>query len=149
MPVKIHAAAGLLGFLLIVGFWSSTVLSELFGSPDLVARVKATILWGMAVLIPALALAGASGMAIGRKRRDAPALAKKKRMPFIALNGLLILMPAAVFLAARSQVGLFDAWFYGVQAIEIIAGATNMVLLGLNIRDGMRMAGHRRQVAAR
>jgi hypothetical protein len=32
-----------------------------------------------------------------------------------------------------------------VQGIELVAGAVNMVLLGLNIRDGRRMTAGRRR----
>jgi len=31
-----------------------------------------------------------------------------------------------------------------VQAIELIAGAINLTLMGLNMRDGLRMAGRLR-----
>ena len=141
MRTRIHAAAGAIGFLIILTFWSSTALSELFGSAETVAQVKTGILWGMIALIPALAITGASGMAMGRRRKDPPARRKMKRMPFIALNGLLVLVPSAFFLADRAGSDLFDAWFYGVQAIELIAGATNLCLMALNIRDGLIMTG--------
>jgi hypothetical protein len=65
-------------------------------------------------------------------------------MPFIAANGLLILVPAAVFLALRAQAGLLDGVFYGVQAVELAAGAANLTLIGLNIRDGLRLGRLRR-----
>ncbi|MGD1875884.1 MAG: hypothetical protein ACFB13_00110 [Kiloniellaceae bacterium] len=141
MARRLHAAAGVAGFLLIAVFWSATALSELFGSTQSIAAVKAAILWGMLALVPALAGAGASGMAMGRKRRDASARAKMRRMPVIAFNGLLVLMPSAFFLAARAEAGIFDVWFYGVQAIELVAGALNITLIGLNIRDGLAMTG--------
>lgn len=141
MRARIHAIAGVTGFLIILLFWSSTVLSELFGSYAAIAAVKEAILWGMTVLIPCLAIAGASGMAMGRKRKDPATKRKKKRMPFIALNGLLILVPSAFFLADRASAGTFDTWFYSVQAVELTAGGINLSLMGLNIRDGMLMAG--------
>jgi hypothetical protein len=31
-----------------------------------------------------------------------------------------------------------------VQAIELLAGATNLMLMGLNVRDGLRTAGRLR-----
>ncbi len=141
MPRPIHAAAGVAGFVLILVFWSATALSALFGAADTVATVKTAIAWGLLALIPALAIAGASGMAMGRYRADPPAMAKRRRMPVIALNGLLVLVPSALFLADRATAGLFDAWYYGVQAVELTAGAVNMLLIGLNIRDGLTMSG--------
>lgn len=139
MKTKAHALAGGIGFLMILLFWTSTVTSELFANHETVAAVKALILKGMFILIPAMAIAGGSGMAMGRKRKDALTRAKKKRMPFIAVNGLIILVPAAWFLAGKAAAGEFDNTFYIVQVVELIAGAANLSMMGLNIRDGLRM----------
>ena len=144
MKQKLHAIAGVTGFLIILTFWTSTVVSEIFGAPQTIAQVKSMILWGMFGLIPAMAIAGGSGMAMGGRRKDAPARAKKKRMPFIAANGLLILLPAAFFLEAQASRGIFDTVFYIVQGIELFAGAVNLTMMGLNIRDGLRMSRRRR-----
>jgi hypothetical protein len=66
-------------------------------------------------------------------------------MPFIAGNGLLVLVPCAIVLNRWAAVGSFDAAFCVVQAIELIAGAANLTLMGLNARDGLRMAGRLRR----
>ena len=66
---------------------------------------------------------------------------KSKRMPMIAANGILILIPSALYLASKAGAGEFDAAFYAVQALELAAGAANITLLGLNMRDGLRMKG--------
>ena len=145
MKPKIHAIAGLIAFLTVLAFWISTVGSELAGSAETVVRVKTMILNGMIVLIPAVAIAGASGMNMARRRKDAPALAKKRRMPVIAANGLIVLVPAAFYLQSKAATGEFDTAFYAVQALELLAGATNLVLMGLNIRDGRAMTQRRRQ----
>lgn len=139
MKTRIHALAGVIGFLTILAFWTSTVTSELFASFETVVFVKGMILKGMFILIPALAIVGASGMAMGRKCKDAPAVAKKKRMPLIAANGLLILVPSAFYLASKAEAGALDSWFYAVQALELIAGAANLTMMGFNIRDGLKM----------
>lgn len=138
---RIHALAGVLGFLTILTFWTSTVVSELFGSHETIAVVKAMILKGMFVLIPAMVIVGASGISLGGKRQDALALAKKKRMPLIAANGLLILVPSAFFLEALGSAGTFDIRFYVVQALELVAGLANLTMMGLSIRDGLTMSG--------
>ena len=87
MKTKIHALAGVIGFLTILSFWSSTLYSELFGSHETVAYVKTMILKGMFILIPAMIVVVASGINLGLRRKDAKTLAKKKRMPFIGGNG--------------------------------------------------------------
>lgn len=143
----LHAAAGLLAFALIATFWMSTAMTELFGSPSAIAWVKSAIVSGMFVLVPTIVATGASGFALGRGMRLPTVAAKKRRMPFIAGNGLLILLPSAIFLAARAQAGAFDTAFYLVQGLELVAGATNLVLIGLNIRDGVAIS-RRRQASA-
>ncbi len=60
-------------------------------------------------------------------------------MPLIAANGVLVLIPSALFLAYKARAGEFDMTFYAVQALELVAGAANITLLGLNIRDGLKM----------
>ncbi len=141
MKTRMHAVAGLVGFVTILSFWTSTVMVELFAGPAAIAVVKSRILTGMIVLVPAMAIVGATGMSLGRKRRDALTHAKKTRMPIIAVNGLVILVPAAIFLAWKANAGAFDGWFYTVQAVELGAGAVNLTMMGLNIRDGLRMTG--------
>jgi hypothetical protein len=62
-------------------------------------------------------------------------------MPFIAVNGLLVLIPCAIFLNRWAAAGTLDSTFYLVQGLELLAGAANLTLMGLNIRDGLRMSG--------
>ncbi len=144
MIKTIHPIAGIIGFLTILTFWTSTLYSEIFTSHATVSSVKTMIVYGLFLLVPAMIIVGATGMSMGSRRKDAPALAKKKRMPFIAANGLLILVPAALYLNAKAGAGSFDNSFYIVQVIELVAGATNLTLMGMSIRDGRAMAARRR-----
>ena len=114
---------------------------ELFGSQAAVVAVKSWVLSGMVVLVPAMVIVGATGMSLGRRRRDLLSNAKKGRMPLIATNGIVILVPAAFYLAFKAGSGVFDGWFYAVQAVELLAGMANLVMMGLNMRDGLRMTG--------
>lgn len=145
---NVHLVAGVLAFTLIVTFWISTAASELFGDGATVAAVKQAILWGMLVLIPAMAAVGGTGFRLGGKSTAPVVVRKRRRMPVIGLNGILILVPSAFFLAARASVGQFDAAFYIVQGIELAAGAVNISLMSLNMRDGLAMTLKRRRGAA-
>jgi len=147
MTPKLHAAAGTLALFTIATFWSSTIVTELFGSHALIAQTKTLILWGMVGLIPAMATAGATGAALGKKRKGPVIARKSRRMKIIAANGLLILLPSAVFLAMRAGSGQFDTLFYSIQALELIAGATNITLLTANLRDGLAIAARRKKPA--
>ena len=143
MKRNIHTVAGGMALVLIATFWTATVASELAGDPALVAKVKQGVLMGMAVLVPALMATGGSGFSLAKSWRGHAVEIKKKRMMLAAANGLLILLPSAALLAAWSAAGRFDALFAIVQALELTAGATNFVLLGLNMRDGLRMRSRR------
>lgn len=144
----VHPVAGALALATIAVFWLSTALSELFASDAVVVAVKTAIPWGFLLLVPALAAAGGSGFALAKGRRAGLVGAKARRMPLIAANGILVLVPAALFLAWKAGRAELDAVFYAVQALELAAGAVNVALLGLNMRDGLRMrAGLRRRAA--
>jgi hypothetical protein len=147
MLKTLHPIAAAVALLTIGVFWLATVLSELFGSHAAITAVKSAIPWGFLVLIPALAATGGSGFARAHGRRAGLIGAKLKRMPFIAANGLLVLIPAAFFLAHKARADQFDTAFYVVQALELVAGATNITLLSLNMRDGLRLTGRLRRPA--
>ncbi len=145
MPRIIHPIAGLVAILTIATFWLSTTISELFASEATVIAVKSAIPWGFILLVPALAATGGSGFFLSKGQRQGLVGTKLKRMPFIGANGLLVLIPAALFLASKAKAGEFDATFYTVQALELIAGAVNITLLGLSMRDGMAVTQWRRK----
>src|SRR5437016_2550018 len=130
----VHPVAGALALLTIATFWLSTFLSELFASEAAVVAVKTAIPWGFLLLIPALAATTGSGLAVAKGRRSGAIGNKLNRMPLIAANGVLVLIPAALFLAAKAKAGEFDGAFYAIQGLELIAGAANIVLLSLNMR---------------
>ena len=141
MTKLIHPVAGAVAIATIATFWLSTATSELFASHAAITSIKTAIPWGFLLLIPALALAGGSGVILAKGRRAGLIGTKFKRMPYIAANGILILIPSALFLASKARAAEFDAAFYAVQALELIAGATNIALLALNMRDGLKMKG--------
>ena len=62
-------------------------------------------------------------------------------MKGVAANGLLVLLPSAWMLASWANAGRFDGAFYTLQAVELVAGAVNVTLLTLNMRDGLRLTG--------
>ncbi|NTV46584.1 MAG: hypothetical protein HGB11_08730 [Chlorobiales bacterium] len=141
MKTKIHGIAGRVALLTISAFWVSTVIVELFGTHETIALVKRGIIWGMGILIPSIIATGVSGNLLGKNRAGALISAKKKRMPVIALNGLLILVPSAFFLNLCASNGEFSRAFYIAQGLELIAGAVNLFLIGSSVRDGVRLTG--------
>lgn len=146
MKAIIHASAGTVAMLCILSFWTSTAISELFLSEEAVVAVKQAILQGMWLLVPAMAIVGGSGISLAGGRAGRLVESKKKRMPFIALNGLLVMVPAAFFLSHKAAAGEFDAVFYAFQALELAVGLVQLTLMGLNLSDGLKLAGRLRRV---
>lgn len=141
MKSKLHGFFGAVALLCIATFWASTAVSELFLDQASVVAVKNAILTGMWVLIPAMAATGGSGFSLARARRGRIVDVKARRMKAVAANGLLVLLPSAWMLASWANAGRFDAAFYALQGVELVAGAINITLLTLNMRDGLRLAG--------
>ena len=138
-----HAASGAFALLTITAFWSSVLYAELeLGHSD-IAEVRTAIAYALPLLIAFLATAGATGNRLAGHSKAPIVLAKVRRMKLAAANGLLVLVPSATFLAIQARAGEFDGWFATVQAIELIAGATNIALLALNMRAGMTMRSRR------
>jgi hypothetical protein len=139
---RVHFIAGLLATLTIATFFVSTVIVELLGIHETVATVKALIVMpGLFILVPAIVATGGSGFFLSKSRKGRLVEAKKKRMPVIATIGVLILIPCAIFLDRWVSADAFNPTFYLVQAAEFLAGAVNLSLMGLNIRDGLKASG--------
>ncbi len=139
-----HAVAGSTAMLIIACFWTSTVISESCLDHAAVAAVKHAVVYGLFLLVPFLAATGGSGFALSKTRKGPLVDEKKKRMAVIAGNGLLLLIPAAIFLNSKAAAGEFDALFYAVQVVELIVGVVQLTLMGMNFRDGLRLAGELR-----
>lgn len=146
MTHKIHLLAAITATLCIATFFSSSIIVELIGTSDSIAVVKSLIVFpGLFILVPAIAATGGTGFLLARQRTGRLVEMKKKRMPFIGINGLFILLPAAIVLNIWASNGLFDTRFYLLQGLELLAGATNLTLMSMNIRDGLKLAGNLRK----
>ncbi|OWU86046.1 hypothetical protein ATO6_04035 [Oceanicola sp. 22II-s10i] len=145
MAKIIHPIAGAVALLLIFTFWSTTIGVELFGTTRQVIAVKQAIPWGFLLLIPAMAVTGGTGAIRSRGRTGGLVGRKTRRMQYAAANGILVLIPAALFLSRQAAAGDFGWAFQTVQAVELIAGTVNLALIGLNMRDGLRMSGRLRR----
>lgn len=107
-----------------------------------VAAVKSAILSGMWLLIPALAATGGSGFVLAKGKSGRLVSIKSLRMKIAAGNGLLVLLPSAFVLSFWANNGRFDSGFYALQGLELLAGAINIFLLIMNMRDGLKLSGH-------
>jgi hypothetical protein len=143
---RLHAAAGTLAFVTLVSFWVATLSSELLGAPSVLAA-KSYVLVGMLWLVPALVTAGWTGSVLATGRKGPRVRAKMRRMPVVALNGLLVLLPSALCLRGMAADGVLGSSFVALQALELAAGALNLGLLGASLRDGLMLTGRLRRRA--
>lgn len=139
MLTLIHKLAAATAFMLILMFFSASLMAELVADTGTIARVKAVIVYAVWLLLPAMAIAGLTGARLAGGRTTPVLQRKQRRMPIVAANGLLILLPAALYLNHLAAAGDFGLRFYSVQALELLAGLVNLSLLALNIRDGRRL----------
>jgi hypothetical protein len=137
--VTLHGVSGAAALGLVACFWSLALWCELGASAATVVVLRQGILYALPLLVLALATAGASGARLAGRVPGPAARAKLRRMRLAAVNGLLVLIPAAVFLGLRARAGDLSGPFATVQAAELCAGAVNMVLLGRNLAAGLAM----------
>lgn len=141
----IHPIAGTFATVLIALFFISTIVVEIIGNPASITSLKSLILYGVCFLIPASIAVGVSGFKIEKNIANTGILSKKaKRMKIIGPNGLLILLPCAIALDYLASQGDFGSVFITIQAIELIAGPVNLILMVLNMRDGLSLMKARR-----
>ena len=141
MKAIVHRIAGTVALLSIATFWMSTIISEVLLNHEAVLAVKQAIVYGLFLLVPAIAITGISGFLLGKRRNGNLTVQKKKRMRFIVANGLLVLIPCALFLNGKAAASEFDMHFYAVQFLELVVGMVQIILMSLNFRDGRTLAG--------
>jgi hypothetical protein len=140
-----HAVAGSLAMLLVLSFLTITILSELSMDAGNVALAKRIILYGICLLVPLMAIAGGSGFSLAAGRVGPLVDGKKKRMRLIAANGMLVMLPSAIWLYYSAVKGEFGSAFVVVQGIELVGGFAQLYLLARNFRDGLRLSGRLRR----
>ena len=145
---KLHAAAGGIAILTILGLQAFIGWREASGYPVDLAASRTAALWVVGlVLIPALAAAGGSGAWLGRGWRGPVVATKRARMQVVAALGLLVLVPLAIGLWFLATQGWIDGRYHLLTRVETLAALVNVLLLGLNMRDGLRMRAPRRASA--
>ncbi len=140
MLKRLHATAGSLALLTLLSFWISTVVAEGFLSWPAVVAVKGAIVEGLFVLVPTMILTGVTGAVLSRGRSGLVAI-KAKRMKILTANGVLVMIPAALFLNLKAAAGEMDGLFSLVQAIELAVGAVQVAFMSMNVHGGLRLSG--------
>jgi hypothetical protein len=140
ISLKLHRLFALTTFLTILTFWTSTLITELFFDYKTVLTVKSLIVFpGLFILIPSIIITAITANLLVKSSDKIELIkSKKARMPIIGVIGGAILLPSAMYLNSLASQQLFDFEFYLFQAIELIAGATNIWLMYLNIKESRK-----------
>ncbi|WP_407117401.1 hypothetical protein [Bradyrhizobium sp. LMG 9283] len=134
MAKILHPMAGATALVMIATLWISTVLTEVLASHASVTVIKTAIPWASCYWSRRC---GDRRFFLAKEGRAGLIDAKIKRMPFVAGNGILVLIPAALFLASnRVRLDVLCS-----ADAQTACRATNIFLLRLNMRDGFKMKG--------
>ncbi|WP_149303814.1 hypothetical protein [Pareuzebyella sediminis] len=138
--VKAHIIATSIAVLTIGCFFSFSLIAEIIGNQEFIKQVKTGILYCLPVLLFAMPILGITGKKLAGKSQSPIVATKMKRMKFVAFNGI-ILISLAIYLYFRAINNNIDSTFLYVQIIELLFGAINLTLIGLNIKAGMKLSG--------
>jgi hypothetical protein len=142
---RVHATAAIVAIVLVATFMTATITVEVLGDADAVLATKTAILFALLLLIPSVMIAGGTGRSLVAGRTSPLLRAKQRRTAAVAVIGLGVLLPAAVILRALAAADDHGLTFLLVQAVELVGGAVNLVLLGLNARAGRTLTAARRR----
>ncbi|WP_257449088.1 hypothetical protein [Archangium lipolyticum] len=141
MKNRIHAILGTTALLFISSFFMTSSIVELSGRTDWILAAKRYIAYALVFVFPCMIATAAVGRSLAANRESALIQKKQARMRFIAANGLLVLTPLAIALYMLALRGSFGPLFMVLQLVELMAGATNIYLLTLMMRDGFHLSG--------
>lgn len=137
---QVHRLAGTAALLLAFSFLSATAYAELMHDPALIYRVKKFIVLTIPLMLVLMPLSALSGRKMAGKSRNPIIKRKSRRLRFIAINGIMLVL-LAILLYLKAAGRNFDTGFWVLQALELMLGALNIVLLALMARDGMKLSG--------
>ena len=142
--MRIHFFAGIAVLIILSTFWVALIISDFFLGHEAVAQVRLGIVYALIVLIPSMIAVKATGGKLGKNRMDDTRIQqKKKRATWMAINGVLIMVPAAFFLNYKASSGEFDTVFYIVQGIELLVGSFQYYFVLKNFNVGMSLRKER------
>lgn len=138
--VKAHIISTSIAVVTIGCFFSFSLVAEIMGNQEFIKQIKIGVLYGLPVLLVAMPMLAMTGKKLAGNSKSTIVATKMKRMKFVAFNGV-ILISLAIYLYFRAVNNNIDSTFLGVQIIELLFGAINLTLLGLNIKAGMKLSG--------
>lgn len=138
--VKVHLTATIIAVLTIINFFGFSLFAEILGQDLFIQQVKTGILYCLPILIVVMPILAISGNKLAGSSRNPLIINKMKRMKFIALNGLILIL-LAIYLYYHATFKTIDSTFLYVQIVELLFGAVNLGLIAMNINAGLKLSG--------
>ncbi|MBU3538657.1 hypothetical protein [Polynucleobacter sp. UK-Gri1-W3] len=142
MKTILHSSAGIFSMFFLFVFFTATLVSEYFYSPQDVITVQQAILQAMLAYLFLILIAGAIGLSLSKERKGRLVDVKKKRMLAIIFFSVGVLLPVVYLLAGQTLESDRGIFFFYLEGIELGVCALIMVLLGLNARDGAKLTAN-------
>lgn len=135
-----HKVAGVVMLITLVTFFVSTITIELLGDHEQIKWLKLLIMiFAIVLIVPLTIIIGKTGkkVSIGHN----PKLLKKKSKLFKTIQriGPFVLAPTGISLYFMARSDIFNAVFYTIQLIELIAQLTSIVLIIIAINTGIQL----------
>ncbi|PVW14680.1 hypothetical protein [Marixanthomonas spongiae] len=138
--VTVHIIATCIAVMTISCFFSFSLLAEILGNEVFIKQVKTAILYCLPILLICMPVLALSGKKLAGNSKSSIVAKKLKRMKLVAINGV-ILISLAIYLYYHAIFKTIDTTFLLIQILELLFGAINLGLIGLNIQAGLKLSG--------
>ncbi len=135
-----HRITAILVLAILTAFWGAIFISDFFLGHEALVKVRQGIVYALIVLIPSMIAVKMTGGKLGHGRiSDVRVQQKKKRATLMAVNGALIMVPAAFFLNYKASHGEIDTIFRLVQGLELLVGSFQYYFVTSNFKTGLAL----------
>ncbi len=136
----LHATAAVAALFIISTFFVFSLVVEILGHLFWIKTAKTVILCAMPLLLIAMPTVAITGNKLAGNSCHPSILFKQRRMKFIVMNGM-VLVSLATYLYYRAHYQAVDDIFFYIQLTEFALGFVNLVLMVLNIKEGLKLSG--------
>ena len=142
MKTLLHASAGMFSMLFLFVSFVVTIVAAFFYLPQDIIASQQAILQAIWVYFFFLLTAASIGLWLSKGRKERIVVVKKRRMLIILILSVFGLLPSVYLLASQSIGWEGGIIFFSIQAFELTVSAMLMMLLGLNVLDGLKLTAN-------
>jgi cytochrome bd-type quinol oxidase subunit 1 len=137
--LNFHIAGSMVAVITIGVFFFSSLASAFYYDKDFTFLVKSGIFYTLPILLISMPMVVITGNKLAGNSVHPLLLEKKKRMKFIGINGVLLVMIACLlfYWAKKSD---YSQAFTIIQVLELLLGFINLLLLIKNFQTGRKLS---------